>query len=354
MKRIVIFVLVWGVVFGLPPVRIKELVNIKGMTTNQIIGYGLVVGLNGTGDSRGTVFTANSIANMLANFGIYVDKPLEQRLFYSEDGNMRTNFGIYVDKQKMKVKNVAAVMVSAELPPFARSGTKISITISSIGDCKDLSGGILIQTPLVGPDGVVYAVAQGPISMGKLTKTKGTVARITDGAVIEREVKGEIFKDKKLSLYLKNPDFTSASSIQDAINLHFGNIAKAIDPSLVEIETPEELKDNPVSFISMVQNLSVKPDKEAKIIINERTGTIVMGEEIRISGCAISHGNLSVVVEGEEKGGKEGKVILMKEGVSVSEIVSALNAIGASPSDLVSILQAMKEAGALFADIIIM
>lgn len=332
MKKIALFVLLCEVLLGIPPVRIKELVNIKGMQTNQIIGYGLVVGLNGTGDSKGTFFTANSIANML------------------------TNFGIYVDKAKMKVKNVAAVMVSAELPPYARKGAKISITISSIGDCKNLEGGILIQTPLVGPDGKVYAVAQGPISMGRLTKTHPTVARITDGAVIEREVSSEIFKDKKLVLYLKNPDFTSASSIADVINMHFGNIAKAIDPSSVQIEIPEDLKDNPISFVSMVQNLSVEPSCEARIVINERTGTIVMGEEIRIGACAISHGNLSVVIEGEE-GGKEGKggsVILMKEGISVAEIVSSLNAIGASPSDLVSILQAMKEAGALFAEIIIL
>ncbi|MEW6680693.1 MAG: flagellar basal body P-ring protein FlgI, partial [bacterium] len=311
----------------MPAVRIKEITNIKGMTTNQIIGYGLIVGLNGTGDSKGTFFTANSIANMLANFGIYVDKT------------------------KMKVKNVAAVMVSAELPPFARAGSKISITISSIGDCKDLSGGILIQTPLIGPDGIVYAIAQGPISMGRLTKTHPTVARITDGAIIEREVIDDIFKSKTISLYLKNPDFTSASSIVDAINLHLGNIAKAIDPSLIEIEIPEDFKNDPVSFISIIQNLSVKPDCKAKIVINERTGTIVMGEEIRVSKCAISHGNLSVVIEGEEKGKKEGSVILMNEGISVSEIVSSLNAIGANPSDIVSILQAMKEAGALFAPI---
>lgn len=328
MKKIVILCVVSSILFAIPPVRIKELVNIKGMQTNQIIGYGLVVGLNQTGDSKATFFTANSIANMLANFGIYVDKA------------------------KMKVKNVAAVMVSAELPPYARRGTKISITISSIGDCKDLSGGILLQTPLIGPDGLVYAIAQGPISMGKLAKTHPTVARIPDGAIIEREVKSEIFKDKKVCLYLKNPDFTSASSIADVINLHFGNIARAIDPSLVEMEIPEDLKDNPVSFISMVQNLLVKPDKEAKIVINERTGTIVMGEEIRIGACAISHGNLSVVIEGEGKA--EGKVILMKEGISVAEIVSSLNAIGASPSDIISILQAMKEAGALFAEIIIL
>lgn len=328
-KLHLLFCFLSGILLAIPPVRIKELVNIKGMQTNQIIGYGLVVGLNGTGDSKGTFFTANSIANMLANFGIYVDKT------------------------KMKVKNVAAVMVSAELPPYSRKGTKISITISSIGDCKDLRGGILIQTPLIGPDGLVYALAQGPISMGKLTKTHPTVARITDGAIIEREVEGEIFKDKKLSLYLKNPDFTSASSIADAICLHFGNIARPIDPSLVEVEIPETLRDNPVSFISMVQNLFIRPDREAKIVINERTGTIVMGEEIKIGACAISHGNLSVVVEGEKEG-KEGRVILMNEGVSVAQIVSALNAIGANPSDLVSILQAMKEAGALFAEIIIL
>ncbi len=327
-KLIGCWLLIAILVFATPAVRIKELANIKGMTTNQIIGYGLIVGLNGSGDSKGTFFTANSIANMLSNFGIYVDKT------------------------KMKVKNVAAVMVSAELPPYARVGAKISITISSIGDCKDLSGGILIQTPLIGPDGTIYAIAQGPISMGKLTKSHPTVARITDGATIEREVLSEIFKNKTISLYLKNPDFTSASSIAEAINLHFGNIAKALDPSLIEIEIPDDLKNDPVSFISMVQNLSVKPDKEAKIVINERTGTIVMGEEIRIAGCAISHGNLSVVIEGEEKEG--GKVILMKEGITVSEIVSALNAIGASPSDLVSILQAIKEAGALFAEIVIM
>jgi len=323
-----VFCVLCSIAFAIPAIKIKELVNIKGMTTNQIIGYGLVVGLKGTGDSKGTFFTANSIANMLANFGIYVDKT------------------------KMKVKNVASVMVTAELPPFARAGAKISITISSIGDCKDLSGGILIQTPLIGPDGKVYAIAQGPISMGKLAKKEETVARITDGAVIEREVVDEIFKNKTISLYLKNPDFTSASSIVSSINTVFGDIARAKDPSLIEVEIPEELKNDPVSFVSAIQNLSVKPASYAKIVINERTGTVVMGEDIRIGACAISHGGLSVVVEEEAK--KEGRVLLMKEGTTVSDIVSSLNAIGASPSDLISILQAMKEAGALFADIIIM
>ncbi|HAW49465.1 TPA: flagellar biosynthesis protein FlgA [bacterium] len=328
--KIFIFGLIASSVFTIPPVSIRDITTIKGMQANQIIGYGLVIGLNGTGDSKGTFFTANSIANLLAHFGIYVDKT------------------------KMRVKNVAAVLVTAELSPFSRQGSRISVDMSSIGDCKDLSGGILIQTPLLGPDGIVYAIAQGPVSLGGTGKVKNpTVCKIPDGAVVERDVVSEIFKNKKISLFLNSPSFKTASSIAQAINIAFGDIAKAADPSLVEIETPDEFKDNPVSFISMIQSLQVKPDQQARVVINEKTGTIVMGEDIKISPVAISHGNLSLVIEEEEKERRE-NVIYLKEGISIKDIIQSLNAIGTTPSDLIAILQALKAAGALFAEIVVM
>jgi flagellar P-ring protein precursor FlgI len=338
--KIVSFLLVLvGTVFSVPKVKIKDLVEIGGVRPNQLIGYGLVVGLDGTGDSKGTFFTAQSVVNLLAHFGIAVDK------------------------EKMKVKNIAAVLVTAELPPFAKCGAKIDVTVSSIGDCKDLQGGILLQTPLLGADGVVYAVAQGPVSAGGFAAAGGrmahpTVCRIADGAIVEREIADLLFGES-ISLYLKEPSFITSANIASSINERFGEIAKSCDPSSVSVQIPEEFSKKPVEFVAEIESLYVRPESVAVVVVNERTGTIVMGEDIRVSACAISHGNLSITVLEEKPERRRARVrresvMYLKEGVSVKDIVASLNAIGATPSDVIAILQALKEAGALFADIVIM
>jgi flagellar P-ring protein precursor FlgI len=340
MKNIIfLIVLVATVGFSVPSVRLRDVVDVQGQRPNHLIGYGLIVGLDGTGDSKGTFFTAQSIVNLLAHFGVAVEK------------------------DKMKVKNVAAVLVTAEIPSFARVGTKVDVTCSSIGDSKDLQGGILLQTPLLGADGLVYVTAQGPISLGGPISTgvkmaHPTVARITGGGVIEREVVSELSNDA-ISLCLKEPSFSAANNIAQAINTYFEkDIAKPLDPSIVQIKIPNGFKDNPVSFLSAIESIYILPEQKAKVVINERTGTIVMGENIKVSACAISHGNLSISVAEEGAAGKkimkEERVLLMKEGVSVKDIVASLNAVGATPADVIAILSAMKEAGALYAEIVVM
>lgn len=317
-------------------VRVKDLCRIEGVRPNQLMGYGLVVGLDGTGDAKGTFFTAQSIVNML------------------------TRLGISVDKEKMKIGNVAAVIVTAQLPSFARGGDKIDIVAATLGDAKSLEGGVLLQTPLSGADNEVYALAQGPISMGGKMRAKGhlTVAQISQGAIIEKEITCPIVKEDVISLILNEADFTTAFRIATAINAKFApTTAKAQDPSLVLVKIPVNYKENIVEFIAALEGLTLIPDVVAKVIINERTGTIVMGKDIRISQVAVSHGDISVVVKattGETKETKEEKVLLLSSGVSINDIVAALNSIGATPEDLIAILQAIKSAGALHAEIIIM
>ncbi len=318
-------------------VRVKDLCRIEGVRPNQLIGYGLVVGLQGTGDAKGTFFTAQSIVNML------------------------TRLGISVDKEKMKIGNVAAVMVTAQLPSFARAGDKIDIVVATLGDAKSLEGGVLLQTPLSGADNEVYALAQGVISMGGKMRGKGqlTVAKISQGAIIEKEVTCSIVKEDAISLILNEADFTTASRIATAINAKFApTTAKALDPSLVLVKIPANYKEKTVEFIAALEGLTLIPDIVAKVIINERTGTIVMGKDIRISQVAVSHGDISVVVkatgEKETKETKEERIIILSPGISINDIVAALNAIGATPDDLIAILQAIKSAGALHAKIIIM
>ncbi|MEK9150420.1 MAG: flagellar basal body P-ring protein FlgI [Candidatus Desantisbacteria bacterium] len=340
MKRLMfLVVLVVTAGFSVPTVKIGDLVDVQGMRPNHLIGYGLIVGLDGTGDSKGTFFTAQSIVNLLAHFGVAVEK------------------------DKMKVKNIAAVLVTAEIPAFSRAGAKVDVMVSSIGDCKDLQGGILLQTPLLGADGLVYVTAQGPISLGGPITTGGrmahpTVARIAQGGVIEREVIPEL-SNQVISISLKDPSFSAATNIAQAINTYFEkDIAKPLDPSLIEIKIPNGFKDNPVSFFSAIESIYITPEQKAKVVINERTGTIVMGENIKVSACAISHGNLSIAVAEEGASGKKAmkqeRVLLLKEGASVKDVVASLNAVGATPADVIAILSAMKEAGALYAEIVIM
>jgi len=315
-------------------VRLKDLCRIEGVRPNQLIGYGLVVGLDGTGDDKGTFFTAQSIVNMLIRLGISVNK------------------------EKMEVENVAAVIVTAQLPPFAKIGDKIDIVVATLGDAESLSGGVLLQTPLLGPDNKIYALAQGAISTGgKIgAKKQLTTVQIPQGAIIEEEVSCPLVKENTVSLILNEQDFTTAFRIANAINTKFTPAtAKAQDPSLVLVNIPENYKKNVVEFIAQLEGLTLIPDIQARVIINERTGTVVMGKDIRISQVAVSHGNISLVVKVEKtQEVKEEKVVLFSPGVSINDIVSALNSVGATPADLIAILQAIKAAGALHAEIVIM
>ena len=343
-------------------VRIKDIIDIEGVRKNQLIGYGLVVGLNGTGDGNKSEFTTQSMASMLEKMGITVK---------SED---------------IKVDNVAAVMVTADLPPFARVGSRIDVLVSSIGDADNLQGGTLLFTPLKAADGKVYAVAQGPVSTGgfssggeggKVQKNFPTVGRVVGGATIEREILFNFNQKKTLSLRLRNPDFTTASRVAEAINTAlYEQIAKTPDAGTIQVRISEKYSENIVGLLTLIEGLNVVPDTTSKIVVNERTGTVVMGDNVRISTIAVAHGNLSIQIkeskdvsqplpfsQGEtvvtpetDIAIKEGnsRLILVESGVSIGELVRALNALGVSPRDLIAIFQALKAAGALHAQLEIM
>jgi flagellar P-ring protein precursor FlgI len=350
-------------------VRIKDITDVAGVRSNSLVGYGLVIGLAGTGDKTGTLFTVQSLASML------------------------TRMGITVDPNKVKVKNVAAVMVTAKLPPFAKPGSRLDVTLSSLGDASTLQGGSLLMTPLKGPDQVVYVVAQGEVSVGgfvggdadKIQKNHPTVGRIPTGGTVEREVPIDFNGKGTISFMLRDPDFTTAIRVANVINREMRKIspesategfpppAHAIDSSSIDVEVPEEYKGRIVEFLSTLESLDVKIDSVAKVVVNERAGTIVMGSNVRISDVAIAHGNLTIEVKTEPQvsqpnafsGGvtvetkketttvteEPAKVLLFKSGPTIGTLVAALKAIGVSPRDLISILQAIKVAGALEAQL---
>ena len=351
-------------------VRIKDITDVAGVRGNSLVGYGLVIGLAGTGDKTGTLFTVQSLASML------------------------TRMGVTVDPNKVKVKNVAAVMVTAKLSPFAKPGARLDVTLSSLGDASTLQGGSLLMTPLKGPDQVVYVVAQGEISVGgfvggdadKVQKNHPTVGRIPMGGVVEREVPMDIFNEKgAISFMLRDPDFTTAIRVANVINKEMRKIspesqtegfpppAHAIDSSSIDVDVPEQYKGRVVEFLSALESLDVKIDTVAKVVVNERAGTIIMGSNVRISDVAIAHGNLTIEVKTEPQvsqpapfsGGttvetkkeetqvteEPAKVLLFKSGPTIGTLVTALKAIGVTPRDLISILQAIKVAGALEAQL---
>lgn len=339
--------------------RVKDIVTIEGVRDNQILGYGLVIGLNGTGDKQGTEFTIQSLATMLSKQGIVVNP------------------------QDVKVKNVAAVIVTATLPPFIKAGSKTDVLVSSIGDATSLQGGTLLMTPLKAPNQQIYAVAQGPVSIGGFLGGKGgdtiqknhpTAGRIPGGALVEREVKVDLDSMELIALTLNSQDFTTALRLSKAINNFLGEEgAEPVSSATVNVRVPERFRGRIVELIASIETLDVRVDRNAKVVLNERTGTIVMGEDVRISTVAISHGNLTiqirtehqvsqplpfskgqtVVVPQREVTVEEGKsqLLLVDGGVSIGEVVRALNAIGVTPRDLIAILQAMKAAGALQAEI---
>lgn len=340
--------------------RIKDIGYFLGTRANSIIGYGLVVGLNGTGDKEKTQFTISTLANLL------------------------DNMGIHVDPNQVKVKNVAAVMVTGKLPPFVRGGSRIDVEVSSIGDAKSIEGGTLLLTPLMGPDGKTYALAQGPISTGgfsaggasgtKVQKNHPTVGFVSGGATVEQEVNVAYGDLEILDLVLKNPDFTTAGAMASSINQTLGGgHAQAVDGGTIRIEVPQTYRRQIVAMVTKIENIELKPDVVAKVIINERTGTIVMGEHVKISPVAVAHGGLTVQISEQpavvqpapfsEKGRtvvvpqtdvevKEGKGNLsMVGGVTIKQVIEGLNAIGATPRDLINILQAIKASGAMQAEL---
>jgi flagellar P-ring protein precursor FlgI len=343
--------------------RIKDLANIEGIRQNQLIGYGLVVGLNGTGDTLNNIpFTKQSLQAMLERLGVNI-----------RGAQIRTG-------------NVAAVMVTGNLPPFGTQGTRMDVTVSALGDSKSLQGGTLLVTPLLGADGNVYAVAQGSLAIGgfqaegdaaKITRGVPTVGRIVNGAIIEREIEFALNRLPQIRLALRNADFTTAKRIASAVNDYIGSpIAEPLDPSTVQITLPSKYPQNVVQLLTEIEQLQVEPDLPARIIIDERSGVIVMGRDVRVSTVAVAQGNLTVTINespqvsqpapfsrgrtrvvprtsvGVQEDGK--KLAMVKEGVSLQQLVDGLNALGIGPRDMIAILQAIKAAGAIQADIEVM
>ncbi len=311
---------VWGA-------RIKDVVKVKGVRENILIGYGLVVGLRGTGDSSGQT-AGRALRRMLKKMGM--------------------DSGANVES-----KNVASVVVTAKLPPFARAGQKIDITISSVGDAASLSGGTLLTTPLRAGDQKVYAVAQGSVSLGTTSETKetfGTVGWLPSGATVERELKANFSNKKSIRLHTQEHDFTTIARVARRINMELGGkYATTVDGNTVDLIVPFSFKGNAVELMAVLENLTVNTSEKAKIVINEKTGTIVAGGKVRIKSVALSHGDLSIQIEDKTRQlssvGK--KVIEIQESTSVSELVKALNTIGVGPKDLTAIFQALKKSGAL-------
>jgi flagellar P-ring protein precursor FlgI len=341
--------------------RLKDLTTIAGVRQNQLSGYGIVVGLDGSGDqTTQTPFTVQSIVSMLQAKGVNLPPGTS-----------------------LQLKNVAAVMVTSSLPAFAQPGQTIDITVSSIGNAKSLRGGTLIMTPLQGADGKVYAMAQGNVLVGGVGAASGgtqvqvnhlSVGKIPAGATVERAVASNLGENNQIRLELNTTDFATASKVVEAINNHFGpDIATALDGRVIRVRSPSS-SDQRVAFIGILEGLEVSPARQAaKVIMNARTGSVVMNQSVTLDSCAISHGNLSVTIGAEPQvsqpnarsKGKTvvvqatsvevkkdpGKVVMVKGGASLAEVVKAMNAIGASPQDLLSILQALKAAGSLHADL---
>lgn len=341
-------------------IRIKDLASLDGVRDNQLLGYGLVVGLNGSGDSDQAKIQTQSVVNMLERMGITTSA------------------------NDIKLKNIAAVMVTATLPPFAKQGNRLDVLVSSLGDAKSIAGGTLVMAPLKGADNQVYAVAQGSILTNSFAfggqgataqKNHPTAGRIPNGALVERELPNTLTGKSALNLNLNTADFTTASRIVTAINDKFKSaVAVSTDPGSVTLTIPESFANHAVEFIASLERLEIKPDVAAKVILNERTGTIVLGENVRISTVAITHGSLSLVIKetpqvsqpapfsktGETKvvprtdlkvEEENRRLMVLQEGVSIGDVVRALNLLGVTPRDLIGILQAVKAAGALQAEL---
>jgi len=344
--------------------RIKDIADVEGVRGNQLFGFGIVVGLNGTGDGNGSQFTTKSLSNLL-------DK-----------------MGIRVDPNDIKSKNIAAVMLTTTLPAFVRPGSRLDVTLSSVGDAKSLSGGTLLMTPLKAADGNTYALAQGAVTVGGFSveggggdqaqKNHPTVAVISQGATVERGVPFDLFQSHRVRIVLREPDFTTVSQMVERLNTDLGRpLAVAIDGASVEVAITAEFTRDPVSFLSRLENVEVEQDVGAKVVVNERTGTIIMGEHVSIGRVALAHGNLNIAIRSEKQVSQpeplsqngETKVVTNSDltvaeehkhlgviggRVTLGELVNALDALGATPRDLISIFMALKKAGALNAELVVM
>jgi flagellar P-ring protein precursor FlgI len=343
--------------------RLKDVASIQGIESIPLIGYGLVVGLNKTGDKRQTIFSAQTLANMLERFGVAV--PAGQ----------------------IKIENVAAVLVTAELPAYSRAGARIDVTASSVGDARSLQGGTLLATALRGGNGQVYALAQGPLSIGGFGGGGGgnsvqvnhlTVGRVPGGAQVQAGEGSKLPTGDTITLALREPDFVSASRIAEAVNIELGpECAAIIDPGSVSIKVPEQYRTNVAMLMARLELLPVQTDANARVVINERTGTVVVGGQVRIGAAAVAHGNLSVristkyevsqpsafsrtgdttVVPNQDVDVHEtsAQLVSLEEGSTLEAVVRALNALGASPRDIIAIMQALKAAGALRAELVVL
>ena len=343
--------------------RVKDIAVIAGARENQLVGYGLVVGLAGDGD-KNPAYTVQSLANLLQRYGVNVP-PVA-----------------------LTAKNVAAVMITAQIPAFKKSGAKIDVVVSSFGDAKSLQGGVLLQSPLMGADGKVYAVAQGPITVGGISggseggggasvqKNHPTVGQIIGGALVEQEIPTQIVQERRLELLLREPDFTSSARMAEAINGKFPGSSKSIDSTTVRVSLPPGRDEDLVTFIAHIEAIEVQPDIPARIIINERTGTIVATARVRISSCAVSHGNLTISIASSldvsqpaalSQGGstaitprtdvkvneQKSSLIPLPELPTVEKVAAAMNSLGVTPRDMMSIFLAMKQAGALHAELLL-
>ncbi len=341
--------------------RLKDIADVQGVRSNQLFGYGLVVGLDGTGESL--PFTQQSFRSMLAQYGVTLPQGTS-----------------------ISVKNSAAVSITAELPPFAKPGQNIDITVSSIGSAKSLRGGTLLMSPLKGADGNVYAIAQGNLVVGglgvegndgsKISINVPSVGRIPNGASVEREVPTAFMQGNTLTFNLHRPDFTTAKRVMDTINGVLGpNSARALDGSSIKVTAPQDPSQR-VLFMSVLENLEVEPgEAAARIVINSRTGTIVIGKHVRVKPAAVTHGSLTVTIREDQEVNQpqpltdgatavvpetqitveqeDAKMFVFRPGVSLDEIVSAVNQVGAAPGDLMAILEALKQAGALRAELVV-
>ncbi|MEA1885418.1 MAG: flagellar basal body P-ring protein FlgI [Thermotogota bacterium] len=334
-KRLVVLIIITLLVvssFG-ALVRLKDIARFRGARDNQLFGVGLIVGLNGTGDS-GTI-PSSLLSNML------------------------NNFGITAQAAQLQSNNNALVMVTANIPAFYKNGMRLDVVVSAIGDAASLENGVLIQTPLYGADGVVYAVAQGQVSLGgqainasiNLQQRFTTVGTVPGGAIIEKEIPTEIVDSNTLTLLLLNPDFTTSARTAQALNTKFDeNIARAVDSSSVKISIPEIFRDDLITFLSIIEEVEVVPDVVARVIINERTGTVVMGGDVKVDDFTVSYGGFTVtidngrLVEGENPAGES----------SIRNLVAGLKAIGAKPQDIIAILTSLKESGVLHAELVLM
>jgi flagellar P-ring protein precursor FlgI len=339
--------------------RVKDIAMVAGARDNQLIGYGIVTGIAGDGD-KNPVYTLQTIANFLQRFGINVPPAT------------------------LSSKNVAAVVVTADISAFKKNGSRVDVTISSMGDAKTLQGGVLMQTPLLGADGKVYATAQGALSIGGISggndgasvqKNHPTTAQIIGGALVEREIPTEIVRDNTIELLLREPDFTSSARLALAINQVFTNSTESLDSTTVRVRIPEALQGSVVDFIARVEGIEVDADTPARIVINERTGTIVATSHIRISSCAVSHGNITITIansfDASQPGPfsrvgntvvtprtdtsvteQQGRLVPLPELPTVEKVAASLNSLGVTPRDMMAIFQAMKQAGALHAELV--